>query len=104
MDFDVVLLIIILIASGVYFRKFEPMVYLIVCLDLFFRIITFLKNNLGFNEIEEFLTEYVPESIPSIIDKYTAEILYTLIIWLYVSVFAVFLFYTAKLLWKKRRR
>ena len=102
MSFDVVLLIILIVAGVCFFRKFNSSVYYIASLDIFFRILTFVKNNLGVEEISAFISKYFPESIPNIIYKYTDGIVTTILMWIYVAMFAVFLFYTVKILWKKR--
>ena len=101
-DMDVVLLIILIVAGVCFFRKFNSSVYFIASLDIFFRILTFLKNNLGIPEISTFIDKYFPKDIPSVIYKYTDGIVSTILIWIYVGLFIVFLFYTLKILWKKR--
>ena len=102
MEIDVVLLIVLIVAGVCFFRKLDSSVYYIASLDIFFRILTFIKNNLGSKEISTFISKYFPESLPGVIDKYTDGVLYTILMWVYVAMFAVFLFYTVKILWKKR--
>lgn len=102
MSFDVVLLIVLIVAGICFFRRLDSSVYFIASLDIFFRILTFIKNNLGVPEISNFIVKYFPESIPGIIYKYTDGILSTVLIWIYVGMFALFLFYTVRILWKKR--
>lgn len=102
MNFDVVLLIILIVAGVCFFRRVDSSVYFIAALDIFFRILTFIKDNLGVAEISSFIGKYFPESIPGIIHKYTDGILSTALMWIYVGLFALFLFYTVRILWKKR--
>lgn len=102
MNFDVVLLIVLIVAGVCFFRRLDSSVYFISSLDIFFRILTFIKNNLGVGEISSFIGKYFPESIPGIIYKYTDGILSTALMWIYVLMFTVFLFYTVRILWKKR--
>lgn len=102
MSFDVVLLIILIVAGVCFFRRIDSSVYYIASLDIFFRILTFLKNNLEIPEVSTFISKYFPESIPGVIYKYTNGIVSTVLIWIYVVMFAVFLFYTVRILWKKR--
>ena len=73
MSFDVVLLIVLIVAGVCFFRRVDSSVYFIASLDIFFRILTFIKNNLGVGEISSFISKYFPESIPSIIYKYTIK-------------------------------
>lgn len=102
MEFDVVLLIVLIVAGVCYFRKLDSSVYFIASVDILFRILTFIKNNLGIEELSKNISKYFPESIPGIIDKYTDGVLSDILMWVYVAMFAVFLFYTVKILWKKR--
>ena len=102
MEVDVVLLIVLIVAGVCFFRKLDSSVYYIASLDIFFRILTFIKNNLGSKEVSTFISKYFPESIPGVIDKYTDGVLCTILMWIYVAMFALFLFYTVKILWKKR--
>lgn len=102
MEFDVVLLIVLIVAGVCYFRRLDSSVYFIASVDIFFRILTFIRDNLKIEEISNFISKYFPESIPSIIYKYTDGVLSDILMWIYVIMFAIFLFYTLRILWKKR--
>jgi len=102
MSIDVVLLIVLIVAGVCFFRRLDSSIYFIASVDIFLRILTFIKNNLGISEISSFISKYFPESIPGVIYKYTDGILSTVLMWIYVAMFALFLFYTARILWKKR--
>ena len=102
MSIDLVILLVLIVAGVCFFRDLDSSVYYIASLDIFFRIVTFIKNNLGVNEISNFIEKYFPESIPTVIYKYTDGVLTTVLIWIYVIMFSIFLFYTIKILWKKR--
>lgn len=102
MGFDVFLLVILIVAGICFFRRIDSSVYFIASIDIFFRILTFIRDHLGIVEISKFIREYFPESIPGVIYKYTDGILSTILMWVYVAMFTVFLFYTARILWKKR--
>ena len=102
MDVDVVILIVLIVAGICYFRRLDSSVYFIASLDILFRILTFIKNNLGIEELSKNIGKYFPESIPGVINKYTDGVLSDILMWIYVCMFGVFLFYTVKILWKKR--
>lgn len=102
MEFDVVLLLILIVAGIIFFRTFKASVYFVACLDIFFRILTFVKNNINISDVSNFISKYFPESIPQIIYKYTSDIVIDILLWAYVILFAIFLGYTVKILWKKR--
>ena len=102
MSFDVVLLIVLIVAGVCFFRKLDASVYFIACVDIFFRIVTFIANNIGFPDVSKFIKTYFPESIEGVIIKYTDGVFTTILLWVYVIMYAIFLFYTVKILWKKR--
>ena len=102
MSFDVVLLIVLIVAGVCFFRRLDASVYFIASLDIFFRILTFIANNVGLPDLSKFIKTYFPESIPGVIYKYTDGVVSTILIWIYVIMYTIFLFYTVKILWKKR--
>lgn len=102
MSVDLVILIVLLVAGICFFREFDSSIYYIASVDIFFRILTFIRDNLEIQEVRNFISKYFPESIPSIINKYTSGAFSKILIWIYVLMFTVFLFYTLKILWKKR--
>ena len=102
MSFDAVLLIVLIVAAICYFRKLDSSVYFIASLDILFRIVSFIKDKIGKGEVYNFMDKYFPSSIPGVINKYTDGIVADILVWIYVAMFAVFLFYTVKILWKKR--
>lgn len=102
MGFDVFLLVILIVAGICFFRSFSGSVYFVAVLDIFFRILTFIRDNLGIKEVTSFIKSYFPESVPAVIYKYTDGIFSTILMWIYVVLFIVFLFYTIRILWKKR--
>lgn len=103
MSIDVIVLLILLIAVVFFFRRFSSVVYFIAIVDILLRILTFVKNNLGLPDVKALIDHYVPESLPSIFIRYTNGSVYTIIMWGYVIIFSIFLFYTIKTFWYKRK-
>ena len=90
MPIDLIIICVLIILTILVFRKFSSIIYSIVIIDLFFRIIEYLVNKLpGMNEIDNIM----PDSIPAILAKYTEGVLYDILEWIYVGVYAVFLVY-----------
>lgn len=102
MYFDLIVLVIIILGIIFFCRKFRNFVYLIAVVDIFLRILTFIKNNLGIPEISSIIAKYLPENLPALINKYTNGVLAELIIWAYVIIMIFFLCYTVKILWKRK--
>lgn len=86
------------------YRSFESFVYFVCTLDIFFRIMNFLKNNLNISELISFFEKYIPESVPSLIRAYTNSTVTDVLMWVYVLIFIVFLYYVIKTFAKKKRR
>ncbi|MEG2351427.1 MAG: hypothetical protein RSA10_01690 [Bacilli bacterium] len=105
MYIDLVIVIIFLGFCVMRNRKnrFSSFVYGVGILDMFLRIFSFLKSNVALGKIGNVINSYVPSSIPSLINKYLPKNIGLIITWAYVAVFIVFLYYTIKIFWKKKR-
>lgn len=89
---DIGILLVFLVIVIVFFRKFSSFVYAIAIMDIFFRIMAFIKNN-TVKEVHDLIGKYLPESIGAIIHKYTSGVLCTILMWVYVIFFCIFLYY-----------
>lgn len=98
-----ILIILLIIAVVLIFHKrtFSGFIYTVIVIDLFLRIIDFIKDNLAKNELYALL-DYLPGSIPDIIVKYTNGILSTILIWLIVICYIIFEYYSIRILIKKK--
>ncbi len=103
MSVDVIVLLILLVAVIFVFRRFSSVVYFVAIVDILLRILTFVKNNLGLPDVKALIDQYIPESLPTIFARYTNGSVYTIIMWGYVIIFSIFLFYTMKTFWYKRK-
>lgn len=99
---DGIIIIIILIVVGVYFRKVDKIVMGVAIIDIFLRLFNYIISNIQINGISEYIEKYLPVSIPSIIGNYTTDIIYNILMWLYVICMAIFLGYTVKYFFKKK--
>lgn len=90
---DALIIILILLFVIISYKRFSKFTYAIAIIDIFLRILNFLKLNLGIVEIRNFISRYFSSDIPAIICKYTNGILSDILIWAYVIIFTFFLFY-----------
>jgi len=102
MYIDVVVVLVLLAFVIFFFRRFSSFVYAVAIIDIFLRILTFIKYN-SVPELKSLISKYFPESIPSIIANYSDGIFYTIIMWAYVVIFIIFLGYITKYFIKKRK-
>ncbi len=102
MYIDVIVLLILLGIVIFLFRKFSSFVYAFAIIDIFLRILTFIRDN-SVPELKSLIGKYFPESIASIIGHYSSGVFYTILMWIYVIIFAIFLGYVTKYFIKKRK-
>ena len=103
MYWDLIVLVILLLLVIYFFRRFDSFVYFIAIFDIFLRILTFIKYNIGLSDVAALIQKYIPESIISIINKYLTGLPATIVIWGYVVVMIIFEFYIIKYFWKKKK-
>lgn len=101
MDLIIVLIIIGLIVF--FFRRFSSFIYAFAIIDIFLRIMTFLKDQLTKGDLRATLSRYIPASIPSILSKYSEGLLFTILLWLCVIAYIIFLTYLIKTFFRKKK-
>ena len=105
MYIDLIVLIILIIVVIMFFKRFSSFVFLLAIIELFLRILTFIKNNIGLKDVSAIINKYFPETIFDIINKYTLEIplLNTILKWVFVGLMTIFLSYIIKIFMKKKK-
>lgn len=99
---DAIIIIAIIAVIAFYFRRVDKVVTGVAIVDIFLRIFRYLVVNIEIKGISEYIEKYLPSSIPDIIGNYTSDMLYDILIWIYVIVMAVFLGYTIRFFIKKK--
>lgn len=99
---DLVILVVLIAIVVAIFKKFSSFVYFIAIIDIFLRILTFIKIQLGIPELTSFLNKYFPSSVPGIINAYSNGIFNTILIWGYIVIFIIFEFYIIRTFFKKK--
>ena len=99
---DAIIFLILLLVVIFFFKRVSNTVFFVAIVDISLRILTFIKNN-TFKEIKTFIAKYFPENIPSIIAKYAKGALYTVLVWIYVILMAMFLYYVIKIFIKRKK-
>lgn len=103
MYIDVAIIIVLLLIVMFFFKKFSSFVYAVAIIDIFLRLLAFLKNNLAIPDIQLFISKYFPENIPAIINKYTSDILNTILMWIFAIIYMIFLYYIVVYFIHKRK-
>ena len=105
MYIDLIVLIIAVIIVIMFFKRFSSFVFFIAIVDIFLRILTFVKNNIGLRDVANLIGKYFPSSIFAIIENYTGKIPLLCIIlkWCFVGIMAIFLGYIIKIFIHKKK-
>ena len=103
MYIDLIVLAVLILLVIFVFRRFDSFVYLMAIIEIFLRILTFVKNNIGLKDVAGIIDKYLPENIFSIIDKYTNGGVNTILKWGFVAIMAVFLGYIVYYFIKKKK-
>lgn len=99
---DLVILIVLLLIIVLVFKRFSSFIYFTVIIDLFLRMIHYIASYLGIAEISNFVSSYIPGSIPAILGKYSTGIFFTILMWGYIVVYVIFEVYIIKTFMKKK--
>ncbi len=105
MYIDLIVIIILIVLVAMFFRRFSSFVFLMAIIDIFLRILTFIKNNIGLKDVSHIIGKYLPENMFAIINKYTGNypLINTILKWCFVILMIFFLSYIIKIFLKKRK-
>ena len=103
MYIDLIVILVIIIFCGFYFRRFSNVVYSIVIIDIFLRIMNFIANNIGLADVSAVINKYFVDSLEVMIKNYTAGIFEIILLWIYCIIYAIFLSYIVRLFVKRKK-
>lgn len=96
-------LIIILVLIGVVvfiYKDYKYVIYLLGCLELFFRLIHYIGDHVSFIHINGFINKFIPDSLFSVVGKYTSGTVEQIVDWVLIVAFIFLLVYLVKYLFK----
>ncbi len=99
MSIELVVVVLILLLVIFLFRRFSSFVYALAIIDIFLRIMYFLRVKVPLKE----LGNIFPSNIPAIFEKYTNGIILDILLWAYVFVYACFLVYITNYFLHKKK-
>ncbi len=103
MYIDLVVLIALVVIVIMFFKRFSSFVFFMAIIDIFLRILTFIKNNIGLPDVSALIGKYLPESIFGIINKYSTGTINLLFKWAFVIIMIIFLSYIVKIFINKKK-
>ena len=102
MYIDLIIVVVLIIVSFAWFRRFSKTVYAIAIMDIFFRLIHYISKNIGIPGFHGWVKAIFPKSIPDLLSGYMKGTLLTVFVWIYVGFMVVFLFYIIRTFLRKK--
>lgn len=99
---DLLILVLLMVIVILILRRVDSFIYFLGIFDILLRLLTFIKLQITNTEVYNFLNQYVPASIPAIINKYSTGLINTTLIWAYFFCIVLFEIYLIKALLKKK--
>ena len=99
---DLIIILILVAVVIMVHKDVKFLVYLLGILEIFFRLIHYIGDNLTIVKINPFINKYIPVSIFKVFSKYTTGIVYDVISWILVIGFGVLLYYLVEYLIRKK--
>ena len=90
MYIDLLFIIILVVAVLFYFRRFSSFIYLMCAIDILYRLLHFIADNIPVPELSNLINKYVPTSLLGMFGNYigTENIVFVIIKW------AIFVLYS----------
>ena len=94
---DIVIILILLIAVALIFKRLDNTIIAFGLIDVFLRIVNFIGNNTT-KSINDFINKYLPSSIEAVIRGHTTGALETILVWVYVFLMMMFWYFVFRML------
>lgn len=104
MYIDLIVLVIIILLVFFFFKRFSSFIYLMSSLDILYRLLHFLADNLKVPELSSLINKYIPENMVGLMSNYVGSdgVIYTILIWFMFFVYAILLFYIIRILIRRK--
>ena len=104
MYIDLILFVLLVIAVVFFFKRFSSFVYLVCAVDILFRLLHFIADNVKVAELTSLINKYIPSSVAGMIGNYvgTTGLIYTIVVWAMFVLYCILLFYIVRILFKRK--
>ena len=100
---DLIIILVLIILTIIFFRRFSNVVYIICIIDMFLRIMSKIEVLLGIKEFSNLVNRYLPDSLLAVINSHSSGIINTILVWLYVGIYVIFLYYVVCTFFRKKK-
>ena len=103
MYIDLVVFVILLVTVILFFKRFSSFIYFTVAMDILYRLLHFIADNVKVEELTSLINKYIPTDVVGLICRYTGtnNIFHTILLWLMFLIYCIFLGYLIRLLVKR---
>lgn len=99
---SLIILLVILVLILVVCRNFASFLYAFAISDIVLRIIAFINSQLNVASVNNILGKF-PNSIEAMIAADSSGVIYTVLMWIYVALYMVFVSYLIPTFFRKRK-
>ena len=105
MYIDLIVFIVLMIIVFLKYNRFHSYVLFFAIVDITLRILAFVRTNIPIRGVSKVISDYLPNSLIDLINKYTSDwnMVNLILRWIYVGIMTIFLYYIIKLFLKKRK-
>ena len=99
---DLIILLALVTLIVIIKKDFQSFIYSLGAIEILFRVLHFIADNLGITELTRIINTYVPGSIISIFAKYSNGLFYNILVWIFVVFMGIFDYFLIKQLIKRK--
>ena len=99
---DLAVLLILIIIVVLVLKDVKWVTYLIGIVEIFLRLVNYIANHLGIDEVADFVNRNIPGSIFEILAKYSSGLFYDVLSWILIVFFVWFLIYLINYLFRAK--
>ena len=89
---DLVIILVIIALVVILRRDLKSFIYSLGALEIFFRVIHFIGDHLGIIKLNEFINNYIPDSIKTVLEQYSDGLLESILVWIFVIFMGILAF------------
>lgn len=99
---ELVVLLVLIVLVIVLLKDIKWVTYLLGIIEIFLRIVHYIGDHLKIAELNNFINGYLPNSLFSVLSKYSSGIVYDILSWILLGFFIFFLCYLVRYLLKRK--
>jgi hypothetical protein len=99
---DLLIIVVLILIVVCIFKEIGKIPVMLGIVEIFLRLINYFGDHLGNESIQTFINNYFPDSLYSLVGKYTEGVTYDVLSWGLFAIFVLFLIYLLKKFFSRR--